>query len=140
MATAIDLAPTDVGGIASWADGEAVDLVLVGPEGPLADGLCDALGIRGIACFGPTAGAARIESSKAFSKDLMDGAGIPTAGFRTFTDLESARSYLRAQGAPIVVKASGLAAGKGAIVCESLPEALDAVKRNGIHLTHFGQL
>jgi phosphoribosylamine--glycine ligase len=127
LCTGVDLAPTDVPGVASWAQGEGVDLVVVGPEGPLAEGMADALTARGIACFGPSAGASRIESSKAFSKDLMERGGIPTAGFQTFTEAEAARDYVRARGTPIVVKASGLAAGKGAIVCLTLPEALEAV-------------
>lgn len=124
---AVDVAPTDVEAVAAWADDHQVDLTVVGPEAPLADGLVDKLQSRGLAAFGPSAGAARIESSKAYAKALMEGAGIPTAGHRTFTELDAARDWVRLRGAPIVVKASGLAAGKGAVVCATEAEALDAL-------------
>ena len=127
LAGTIDLDPTDVGAVAAWADAEDVDLVVVGPEAPLAAGLVDALDQRGVPAFGPTAAAAEIEASKAFSKDVMREAGVPTADYRTFTDAGAATAYIREQGAPIVVKASGLAAGKGAIVCDTAAQALDAV-------------
>jgi phosphoribosylamine--glycine ligase len=126
--TTVDLAPDDPDGVAAWSAGQHVDLVVVGPEAPLAAGMANALARQGIPCFGPTAGAARIESSKAFSKDLMERAGIPSARFRTFTASEEAQEYIRREGAPIVVKASGLAAGKGAIVCMTLAEALEAAR------------
>jgi phosphoribosylamine---glycine ligase len=129
LATAVSIAPDDVAGVAGWAEGEGIDLVVVGPEVPLAEGLVDALATRRIAAFGPTAAAAAIEASKAFSKDVMQAAGVPTAGFRVFTDAAAAEAYIRDQGAPIVVKASGLAAGKGAIVCASEDEAIHAVQR-----------
>jgi phosphoribosylamine--glycine ligase len=102
---------------------ERVDLVVVGPELPLALGLADRLRAAGIAVFGPSAAAARIESSKAFAKDLMARHGVPTARFCTFTDAAAARGYCRELGAPLVVKADGLAAGKGAMVCATLDEA-----------------
>jgi phosphoribosylamine---glycine ligase len=129
FATSIPLDPGDVAGVASWADSEAIDLVVVGPEGPLADGMVDALAERRIAAFGPTAGAAELEASKAFSKDVMRTANVPTAGYKVFTEIEQAEAYIREQGAPIVVKASGLAAGKGAIVCETEEEAIHAARR-----------
>jgi phosphoribosylamine---glycine ligase len=129
FATPVPLAPEDVAGVASWAAGEAMDLVVVGPEGPLAGGMVDALAERGIPALGPGAAAAEIEASKAFSKDLMHAAGVPTAGYRVFTETEPAEEYIHDQGAPIVVKASGLAAGKGAIVCETEQEAIHAVRR-----------
>jgi phosphoribosylamine---glycine ligase len=129
LATALPLDPGDVDGIAAWADAEGADLVVVGPEGPLATGLVDALARRSVPAFGPTAAAAELESSKAFSKDLMKAAGVPTAGYQVFTDVARAESYIREQGAPIVVKASGLAAGKGAIVCETEDQAIHAVRR-----------
>ena len=129
IAKSVGLDPADVSGIAAWADSEDIHLVVVGPEVPLAAGLVDALHDRGVPAFGPTAGAAEIEASKAFSKDVMRQAGVATADFRVFTDAEEARSHIRDQGAPIVVKASGLAAGKGAIVCETEAEALEAVDR-----------
>jgi phosphoribosylamine---glycine ligase len=123
LAQSVDFAPEDVDGITAWADANAMDLVVVGPEAPLANGICDALTRRGIAAFGPTRDAARIESSKAFTKELMARAGVPTAEFRTFTAIEPALAFIRDRGAPIVVKASGLAAGKGAIVCPDLQSA-----------------
>jgi len=106
---------------------ERVDLAVVGPEMPLALGLADRLREAGIAVFGPTQAAARIESSKAFAKDLMARYGIPTAPFRIFEDPAAARRFCRELGAPLVVKTDGLAAGKGAIVCRTLDEADRAV-------------
>jgi len=128
LCTPLDFAPTDVGGVAGWAAGEGISLAVVGPEAPLADGMADALTARGIPCFGPSADAARIEASKAFSKDLMEQAGIPTAAHRNFTDSATAEAYIRERGAPIVVKASGLAAGKGAVVCMDLEGALETAR------------
>jgi len=107
---------------------EQVDLVVIGPEMPLALGLADRLAESGIAVFGPSQAAARIESSKAFAKDLMARYGIPTARFETFQDAEAARRFCRAMGAPLVVKTDGLAAGKGAIVCRTLEEADGAIR------------
>ena len=124
----VDLAPTDVEGLADWADSRDVDLAVVGPEAPLAAGLVDRFLERGVPAFGPTASAARIEASKAFAKDLMEEAGVPTAAHRTFRALEPTLEYVRKAGAPIVVKASGLAGGKGALVCETLAEAEDAAR------------
>jgi phosphoribosylamine---glycine ligase len=129
FATHVPLDPGAVAEVARWADAEGVDLVVVGPETPLADGLVDALAERRIAAFGPTRQAAEIEASKAFSKEVMRAAGVPTAGYQVFRDVASAEEYIREQGAPIVVKASGLAAGKGAIVCETEEEALHAARR-----------
>ncbi|HET8577441.1 MAG TPA: phosphoribosylamine--glycine ligase [Methylomirabilota bacterium] len=106
---------------------ERVDLTVVGPELPLALGLSDRFRAAGLAVFGPSAAAARLESSKAFAKELMARHGIPTARFRTFSDPRAARQFCRELGAPVVVKADGLAAGKGAIVCRSLEEADRAV-------------
>ncbi len=123
----VDVTPTDVDAVSQWAAAHEIDLTVVGPEAPLADGLVDRLEARGLAAFGPSADAARIESSKAYAKALMEGAGIPTAGHRSFTELESAKAWVRQHGAPIVVKASGLAAGKGAVVCLTEAEALDAL-------------
>jgi phosphoribosylamine--glycine ligase len=106
---------------------ERADLVVVGPELPLSLGLADRLRGAGMSVFGPSQAAARIESSKAFAKDLMARHGIPTAAFRVFTRAEAARAYCRELGAPVVVKTDGLAAGKGAIVCATLDEADRAV-------------
>ena len=109
--------------VALTAAKERADLVVVGPEAPLAAGLVDRLATAGIPVFGPTAAAARIESSKAFSKELMQEHGIPTADARTFVDFDSAARYIDAHVEPLVVKASGLAAGKGAVVCRTRAEA-----------------
>jgi len=129
FARSIPFDPGDVSGIPSWADAEGVDLVVIGPEAPLAAGLADALRGRGVPSFGPSAEAARIEASKAFSKEIMRSADVPTAEYRVFERAEPALSYIREQGAPIVVKASGLAAGKGAIVCDTEDAAIHAVRR-----------
>jgi phosphoribosylamine--glycine ligase len=129
IARSVDLDPADAAGIAAWADTEDLDLVVVGPEAPLAAGLVDLLHERGVPAFGPSAAAAEIEASKAFSKDVLREAGVPTAEYRVFTDAGPARDHVRKHGAPIVVKASGLAAGKGAIVCETEAQAIDAVDR-----------
>jgi len=124
---AIDVSPTDVDALVAWALHARPDLVVIGPEAPLAGGLVDRLRAEDITVFGPSRAATRIESSKAFAKALMADAGVPTAAYRTFRRADEARDYVRSEGAPIVVKASGLAAGKGAIVCETVEQALDAV-------------
>jgi phosphoribosylamine--glycine ligase len=124
----VAIAPGDVVALAGWASAQNIDLVVVGPEGPLAAGLVDRLGQSGIPTFGPTKAAARIESSKSYAKTLMQRAGVPTAEFAAFTDLGEASAYVRERGAPIVVKASGLAAGKGAVVCDTVEEALQALE------------
>jgi len=118
---------TAVDDLVALAAAERVDLVVVGPEAPLALGLGDRLRAAGLAVFGPAAAAARLESSKAFAKDLMARHGIPTARFRVFDAPVPARAFCRELGAPLVVKADGLAAGKGALVCRSLEEADRAV-------------
>ena len=123
----VGIAPTDVEALSGWAASHRIDLTVVGPEAPLAMGIVDRFQAKGLPVFGPTRDAARIESSKAYAKDLMLGAGIPTAGYRTFRDREAAQDYVRERGAPIVVKASGLAAGKGAVVCATVDEAVEAV-------------
>ncbi len=106
---------------------ERIDFVVVGPEAPLVAGLVDRLEDAGIKAFGPSAAAALLEGSKAFTKDFCTRHAIPTAAYGRFTDAEAAKSYIRAQGAPIVVKADGLAAGKGVIMAETLDQALEAV-------------
>lgn len=113
----------NIAGLIALADAERPDLTIIGPEAPLAAGLSDGLAARGHLVFGPTAAAAQIESSKAFAKDLMREAGVPTAAARVFTEPETARHYARELGAPVVIKASGLAAGKGVTVCSTLGEA-----------------
>jgi phosphoribosylamine--glycine ligase len=116
--------------VAALARREAVDLVVVGPEAPLVAGVADALAAAGIPCFGPVAAAARIEGSKAFAKEIMAEAGVPTAAFRTFTDVAAAEAYAVEQGR-IVVKADGLAAGKGVIVAHDVAAAREAVRAVG---------
>lgn len=123
---ALNLAPTDIEALAGWAAGHKVDLALIGPEAPLALGLADRLERMGVPVFGPSKGAVRIESSKSFAKALMEEAGVPTAAYRTFTDSRACADHLRSHGAPVVVKASGLAAGKGAVVCTTVDEAVAA--------------
>ncbi len=117
------VSPTDVGAVAAFAHQQDVDLVVVGPEGPLAAGVVDALTTQGVRAFGPSRAAARLESSKSFAKSIMEGAGVPTARAETFTDRTPALDFLERQPGPFVVKADGLAAGKGVIVTSDLQEA-----------------
>jgi len=114
--------------IAEIAKNEKADFTVIGPEIPLVAGVVDEFKKQGMQIFGPTAAAAQLEGSKAFSKEFMKRNNIPTAAYETFTDLQKAKDYIKEHGAPIVVKASGLAAGKGAIVCASKEEALSAVE------------
>lgn len=115
-----DLDPTDVEAVCDLAVANAIDLVIIGPEAPLAAGLVDALSAVGVRAFGPTKAGAQLESSKAFSKDVMRRAGVPTAKSATFTDADEAADYLANSDPPYVVKADGLAAGKGVLVTEGL--------------------
>ncbi len=118
---------TDNAAVADFAKAKNIDLAVVGPEVPLTNGMVDALNAVGIKAFGPTRLAAEIEGSKAFSKGLMKKYGIPTAKYEVFTDAEAARAYICQEGAPIVIKADGLAAGKGVIVAMTEQEALAAI-------------
>jgi phosphoribosylamine--glycine ligase len=127
VARCVPIAVDRTDDLGRFAEREGIDLVVVGPEAPLVAGLADRLRERGLAVFGPGARAAAIEGSKAFANALMHEHGVPTARFATFTDPRAARAYGRELGAPLVVKASGLAAGKGAIICRTLAEADDAV-------------
>ena len=113
--------------VVTFCEENAIDFVIVGPEAPLAAGVADATRAAGILTFGPSAAAARLEASKAFTKEICDACGAPTAAWARFTDAAPARAYIRAQGAPIVVKADGLAAGKGVIVAMTEAEALAAI-------------
>ncbi len=124
----VPLKADDVAGLVSWARESGMDLVVIGPEAPLVAGLTDGLAKHGIPAFGPSAAAAEIEGSKTFAKEVMAAAGIPTAGHAAFTELEPALGFARARGGRVVVKADGLAAGKGVIVCAGLDEA-DAALR-----------
>ena len=117
----------DGGAVAEFCAENAVDFVIVGPEAPLAAGVADRLEDAGVLCFGPSAAAARLEASKTFTKEICDAAGAPTAAWARFTMAEPAKDYIRDRGAPIVVKADGLAAGKGVIVAMDEATALDAV-------------
>ncbi|MBY0396483.1 MAG: phosphoribosylamine--glycine ligase [Thermoleophilia bacterium] len=114
--------------VAAFCEENAVDFVIVGPEAPLAAGVADALRAAGILTFGPSAAAARLESSKAFTKEICDACGAPTAGYARFTEAEPALAHVRAEGAPIVVKADGLAAGKGVVVAMTVAEAEAAIR------------
>ena len=126
-ARCLDLPVDDMEGLAGFALGHDVDLVVVGPEAPLVAGLADHLRSRGLAVFGPGRRAAAVEGSKAFAKALMARHGVPTARFATFTEAAAARRFARELGVPCVVKTDGLAAGKGAIVCPTLPDADAAI-------------
>lgn len=117
----------DNAAVVKLAQEKKIDLVVVGPEVPLMNGVVDALRAAGIKAFGPTKAAAELEGSKSFSKDIMKKYGIPTAKYEVFTDADAARAYIEKEGAPIVIKADGLAAGKGVIVAETKEQALDAV-------------
>ena len=119
--------PTDIPALLSFAQNEKIDLTIVGPEAPLVIGVVDAFRAAGLKIFGPTQGAAQLEGSKAFTKDFLARHKIPTAEYQNFTEVEPALAYLREKGAPIVIKADGLAAGKGVIVAMTLEEAEAAV-------------
>ncbi len=129
LATLLALDPEDHPAVVAACRAHAVAFVVVGPEAPLVGGLVDALRAAGIAAFGPTKAAAALEGSKAFTKALCDRKGIPTAAYATFTDAAAAKAYVAAQGAPIVVKADGLAAGKGVVVAADVAEARAAIDR-----------
>ena len=127
LAECADLDILDGAAVVTFAEENAVDFVIVGPEAPLAAGVADALRAAGVPVFGPSGEAARLEASKAFTKEICDACGAPTAGYARFTDHAAAEAYLRRTGAPIVIKADGLAAGKGVIVAMSLEEALEGL-------------
>ncbi len=117
----------DGGAVVNFAEENAIDFVIVGPEAPLAAGVADRLREAGVLVFGPSAEAARLEASKSFTKEICDASGAPTAAYARFAEAEPAKEYIRAQGTPIVVKADGLAAGKGVIVAMDEQTALDAI-------------
>lgn len=118
----------DQAALLAFAKDNRIDLTIVGPEAPLVEGLVDNFQANGLNCFGPSKAAAQLEGSKAFTKDFLARHNIPTASYGNFTDMEQALAYVREQGAPIVIKADGLAAGKGVIVAMTLSEAEDAVR------------
>jgi len=123
-----DVAATDIEGLLALVERENIDLTVVGPEAPLVAGVVDRFRAAGLRCFGPTRIAAQLEGSKAFAKDFLHRHNIPTAAYEVFTDLDPALAYVRRRGAPIVVKADGLAAGKGVIVALTLADAEQALR------------
>jgi phosphoribosylamine--glycine ligase len=123
----VELDLSDHAKVIAFCKARAIDLVVVGPEGPLAAGIVDDLEHAGIKAFGPSKAAARLEGSKGFTKDLCKAHGIPTAAYQRFTTIAAAKDYVRARGTPIVIKADGLAAGKGVVVAQSLAEAESAI-------------
>jgi len=127
LGTNVPVRATDIPALVDFCAAQKIDLVIPGPEAPLVAGIADALAARNIACCGPSAAAARLEGSKAFTKDIADAAGIPTAAWAKFDDADAAHAYIEEQGAPIVVKADGLAAGKGVVVAQTEEEAHDAI-------------
>src|SRR6202044_1996885 len=126
-AECVPLDPADHAAVIAFCRENAIDLVVVGPEAPLCAGIVDDLEAAGIKAFGPSKAAAQLEGSKGFTKDLCRANGIPTAGYERFRAAAPAKAYIRARGAPIVVKADGLAAGKGVVVAQSLAEAEAAI-------------
>ncbi len=129
LAELVPIGVADIAALVRFAQENAVDLVFPGPEGPLVAGITDAMEAAGIDCCGPSAAAAQLEGSKAFTKELADAAGIPTARWERFTDAAEARDFASRRGAPIVVKADGLAGGKGVVVAQSEAEADAAIAR-----------
>ncbi|MGJ3522857.1 phosphoribosylamine--glycine ligase [Nitratidesulfovibrio sp. D1] len=123
----VPISDGDLPALVRFALDEKIDLVVPGPELPLVLGIKDAMAAAGVPCFGPDAYGAQLEGSKAFAKEVMRAAGVPTADFGVFDDADAARAYIRANGAPVVVKADGLAAGKGVVVARTVDEALEAV-------------
>ena len=121
----VAIAVDDIPGLLAFAQKEHIDLTIIGPEVPLVMGIVDSFQQAGLKCFGPSAKAAQLEGSKSFCKDFMIRHNIPTAKYQSFTDKNQAIAYIQQQGAPIVVKADGLAAGKGVIVAQTEQEAID---------------
>lgn len=129
IATNVALDIKDINAVATWAKENSIDLTVVGPEAPLAAGIVDAFEGQGLSIFGPSKAAAEMEASKSFAKDVIEKAGVPTAEGKVFTDFEAAKAYVEEKGAPIVVKADGLAAGKGVTVASSVEQAVTALER-----------
>jgi phosphoribosylamine--glycine ligase len=127
VATPVPIAADRIDDLVAFAKARRVDLTVIGPEVPLTLGLADRLEAEGLLAFGPRAAGARLEGSKAFMKEVLDGAGVPTARYGAFTDPAAARAFARELGAPLVVKADGLAAGKGVLICETLADADRAI-------------
>ncbi len=125
----VDIAATDIDDLLEFAGSMGIDLSVVGPEAPLADGIVDRFVAAGLRCFGPTAAAARLEGSKTYSKEFMERHGIPTAAYQSFTEVDKALDYLQQRITPIVIKADGLAAGKGVVIAQNPDEAESAVRQ-----------
>lgn len=137
VSTRVDIQVSNHRALVAWAEAESIDLVVVGPEQPLAAGLVDALQEAGIPTFGPVRAGAQIEASKAFAKQLMKAALVPTAAFEVFTEVAPARAYAQTLGTPVVIKADGLAAGKGVVIAQTFVEA-DAAIRDMLEGNRFG--
>ena len=129
IAKKVDISPTDVKKLADFAQKEKIDFTIVGPEAPLVEGIVDEFEKRGLKIFGPNRKASLLEGSKAFAKEFMKKYGIPTARYEVFEDFDSAKSYVEKVGAPIVIKADGLAAGKGSVVCRTVEEAIETLDK-----------
>lgn len=125
----VEIAATDIDDLLEFAGSTGIDLTVVGPEAPLVDGIVDRFVTAGLRCFGPTASAARLEGSKAYSKEFMERHGIPTAAHQSFTEVDKALDYLQRRATPIVIKADGLAAGKGVVVARNFDEAESAIRQ-----------
>ena len=132
LAECLPIPADDLDGLAVFASEHAIDLTVVGPEAPLVAGIVDRFEERGLKVFGPSGAAAALEGSKVFAKELMHRSHIPTAAFERFRDRAQALDYVRSHGAPVVIKASGLAAGKGSIVAMTLEEAVAALEAQDI--------
>jgi len=128
LAECVDIMADDINGLAGFALSHQIDLTVVGPEIPLVKGIVDLFESRGLKIFGPSRQAAFLEGSKVFSKEIMLKYGVPTAGAEIFSSFKKAKDYIQAKGAPLVVKADGLAGGKGVVVCHSLDQALEAIE------------
>lgn len=137
LGTNLDIGAEDIGRLVEWARVERPDLTVIGPEAPLCAGLSDNLVAEGLRVFGPGRAAARLEGSKSFAKEIMAAGGVPTAAYARFEELDPACEYIRSQGAPIVVKADGLAAGKGVAVCETVADA-EKFARDVLAANKFG--
>src|SRR3954470_3798903 len=127
IATCVPIGALELPQLVAFAQEHDIDLVIPGPEAPLVAGVTDAMEAAGIACFGPSKAAAQLEGSKSFTKQIADAAGIPTALWERFDDSRAACDFIQRRGAPLVVKADGLAAGKGVVVAATEQEAIDAV-------------
>ena len=138
QATIVPIKANDLEGLLGFALKERIDLTVVGPEDPLTQGIVDLFESKGLSIFGPNQKAAEIEGSKAFAKEMMKKCGVPTAAYDVFDDRSEAVRYLRSQRAPIVVKADGLAAGKGVIICRTIEEAIQSVDKMMVERT-FGE-